>query len=86
MTLGRVRVVLPGVLDIDEAFPPLAGSFDYLGINYYTRDLIVGASRRPALSSAARAGQPRNDLGWEIYPEGLYRLLAAMPDAAGRCS
>ena len=20
-------------------------------------------------------GRPRNDLGWEIYPEGLYRLL-----------
>ena len=21
------------------------------------------------------SGRPRNDLGWEIYPEGLYRLL-----------
>src|SRR5262245_24400993 len=45
VTLGRVRVVLPKVIDIDEPFPALAGSFDYLGINYYTRDLIVGHLR-----------------------------------------
>ena len=76
VTLGRVRVVLPRVIDIDEPFPALAGSFDYLGINYYTRDLIVGhlSGRRP-YEIAAAPGQPRSDLGWEIYPEGLYRLL-----------
>jgi beta-glucosidase len=76
VTLGRVRVVLPRVIDIDEPFPALAGSFDYLGINYYTRDLIVGhlSGTRP-YETAAAPGQPRNDLGWEIYPEGLYRLL-----------
>jgi beta-glucosidase len=76
VTLGHVRVVLPKVIDIDEPFPALAGSFDYLGINYYTRDLIVGHLRgeRP-YETAAAPGQPRNDLGWEIYPEGLYRLL-----------
>jgi beta-glucosidase len=76
VTLGRVRVVLPRVIDIDEPFPALAGSFDYLGINYYTRDLIVGhlSASRP-YETAAAPGQPRNDLGWEIYPEGLYRLL-----------
>ena len=77
VTLGRVRVVLPKVIDIDEPFPALAGSFDYLGINYYTRDLIVGHLRGDhPYEVAAVPGQPRNDLGWEIYPEGLYRLLA----------
>jgi beta-glucosidase len=76
VTLGRIRVVLPGVADIDEPFPLLAGSFDYLGINYYTRDLIVGSLRgEQHYQVAAAPGQPRNDLGWEIYPEGLYRLL-----------
>jgi beta-glucosidase len=76
VTLGRVRVVLPRVIDIDEPFAALAGSFDYLGINYYTRDLIVArlGAERP-YETAAAPGQPRNDLGWEIYPEGLYRLL-----------
>ncbi len=76
VTLGRVRVVLPKVIDIDEPFPALAGSFDYLGINYYTRDLVVGELRGPNVyTPAAVADHPRNDLGWEVYPEGLYRLL-----------
>jgi beta-glucosidase len=76
VTLGRVRVVLPGVLDIDEPFPALAGSLDYLGVNYYTRELVVGHLRGPEVYKAAAApNRPRNDLGWEIYPEGLYRLL-----------
>jgi beta-glucosidase len=76
VTLGRVRVVLPGVIDIDEPFPALAGSFDYLGINYYTRDRIVGRwDRAHPYDVAATPGRSRSDLGWEIYPEGLYRLL-----------
>jgi beta-glucosidase len=76
VTLGRVRVVLPRVIDIDEVFPPLAGSLDFLGINYYTRDLVVGALSGPNVyTPAAVPEHPRNDLGWEVYPEGLYRLL-----------
>jgi beta-glucosidase len=76
VTLGRIRVVLPGVADIDEPFPPLAGSFDYLGINYYTRELSIGhLSGKTPYESAAVPDRPRSDLGWEIYPEGLYRLL-----------
>ena len=76
VTLGRVRVVFPRVIDIDEPFPALAGSFDYLGVNYYTRDLIVGhLVGDKHYEAAAAPGRPRNDLGWEIYPEGLYRLL-----------
>jgi beta-glucosidase len=76
VTLGRIRVVLPKVIDIDEPFPLLAGSFDYLGINYYTRDLIVGSlGGGEHYKAAAAPGRPRSDLGWEIYPEGLYRLL-----------
>jgi len=76
VTLGRIRVVLPGVIDIDEPFPALAGSLDYLGVNYYTRDLIVGRlDRAHPYDVAAAPDRPRSDLGWEIYPEGLYRLL-----------
>jgi beta-glucosidase len=76
VALGRVRVVLPKVADIDEPFPPLAGSLDYLGINYYTRGLVVGHLRGgEPYTAAAVPGRPQSDLGWEIYPEGLYRLL-----------
>ncbi|HVT09792.1 MAG TPA: family 1 glycosylhydrolase [Polyangia bacterium] len=76
VTLGRVRVVLPGVADIDEPFPALAGSFDYLGINYYTRDRVEARlSGAPPYRALPTGDRPHSDLGWEIYPEGLYRLL-----------
>ncbi|HRV69827.1 MAG TPA: family 1 glycosylhydrolase [Marmoricola sp.] len=42
--------------------------YDYLGINYYTRSAVAGISDR------VFPGKPVNDLGWEIYPEGLTRI------------
>jgi beta-glucosidase len=58
-------------------YPFGRGKFcDFLGINYYSRDMI-----RLAFDPANMFGKlmvkentPTNDLGWEIYPEGLYRL------------
>lgn len=73
---GRIRLRLPGAVDLDEDAPALIGSFDYLGLNYYTREWVEGA--RPggrAYRAAHPPGHEQNDMGWEIYPEGLYRLL-----------
>ncbi|AFG36462.1 glycoside hydrolase family 1 protein [Spirochaeta africana] len=59
---------------------------DYLGINYYTRDRISWSWNpfRLCTRQTVTAGAPVNDLGWEIYPEGLLRLLRrcsrAFPD------
>lgn len=50
--------------------------YDFLGINYYTRD-IVNLAFEPANMFGrltVKKNAPCNDLGWEIYPEGLYRL------------
>ena len=64
------------MIDIDEPFPALRGSLDYLGVNYYTRELVVGHLRGPTpYEAAAVPDRSRSDLGWEIYPEGLTRLL-----------
>lgn len=52
---------------------------DFIGVNYYTRD-IVRFSPDPASGFGLRsvaAGAPVNDLGWEIYPRGLYRVVRA---------
>ena len=46
--------------------------FDFLGINYYTRSWVKGVAQ------GTRPNSPINDLGLEIYPEGLTRLLTAM--------
>ena len=49
---------------------------DFLGLNYYTRSSVS------SLSDGVNKDAPHNDLGWEIYPEGiaqcawaLYKLL-----------
>jgi beta-glucosidase len=77
---GHIHIVLPTLVTIDEPAPELVGSFDWLGLNYYTRDVV-----RARLDRSAPGGRPyesvidprrtRSDMGWEIYPEGLYRLL-----------
>ena len=38
---------------------------DFHGINYYSRTAVSG------FGNDAFTGVPKNDLGWEIYPEGL---------------
>jgi beta-glucosidase len=77
VTLGRVRVVLPKVIDIDEPFPALAGQLRLPGHQLlHARSDRRAPARRSPVRGRAVPGQPRNDLGWEIYPEGLYRLLA----------
>ena len=58
VTLGRVRVVLPQVIDIDEPFPALAGSFDYLGIIYYARPGRGRAARSKRLHAGRRGRSP----------------------------
>ncbi len=50
---------------------------DFTGVNYYTRSTVTG------LDDGVRENSPRNDLGWEIYPDGLLRctekLLRVLP-------
>lgn len=73
---GHTHLSVPGAITIDEDVPGLAGSFDYLGLNYYTRDHVRADLSDPSLSKQyTPAGAPVNDLGWELYPEGLYRML-----------
>jgi beta-glucosidase len=60
---GRISLSVPGSVSLRRDVPGLEDSLDYFGINYYSRDPM-----RPA-------GHDTNDLGWELYPEGLYLFL-----------
>ncbi|MDD5731199.1 MAG: family 1 glycosylhydrolase, partial [Candidatus Omnitrophica bacterium] len=57
-------------------------AIDFIGINYYTRDLAAargwGIKNLLLDNCGDEHGLPRNSLGWEIYPEGLYNLLLAL--------
>ena len=49
---------------------------DWAGINYYTRALYAADPGRPAFPIRQVPGNlEKNDLGWEIYPQGLTDLL-----------
>lgn len=56
-------------------------SQDFIGLNYYTRELVRFNRRYRAELFGERvspASLPRSDLNWEIYPDGLYRLLRTL--------
>lgn len=51
---------------------------DFLGVNYYTR-AVVGAGDEPPVQVATHHPQGLyTEMGWEVYPEGLYRLLTRL--------
>jgi len=72
---GRIRFQPPGFPKLDEELPGLQSSADWLGVNYYTRDFVRFSPRAPGLIELVAGPGPKSDLGWEIYPEGLLRLL-----------
>jgi beta-glucosidase len=47
---------------------------DYLGLNYYTRNVCSAAAPWDVKTS----GLPLTDMGWEVYPQGLTDLLLTL--------
>ena len=50
----------------------IAQETDLLGINYYTRMFV--SSKSEGVHSENR-DVPKTDMGWELYPKGLYEIL-----------
>jgi len=66
--LERYAEILPTIEDGD--MDTIAAPLDFLGINYYTRSVVqAGVGEVPA------EGAEHTEMGWEVYPDGLYRLL-----------
>lgn len=57
----------------EEVLPYLKKTRDFIGINYYNRFLIKEGDPNPIPGPGEK-----NDMGWEIYPEGFYNLLIAV--------
>ena len=74
----RQGVIAPPVGGGEEA-PSLKDSYDVLGINYYLRILADhGSGADLDLVGKRRSSEPErlvDEMGWEVYPEGLYRNL-----------
>ncbi|HZX27510.1 MAG TPA: GH1 family beta-glucosidase, partial [Telluria sp.] len=63
--------IMPG--DFELISQPL----DFLGVNYYTRSFV--STETPPRKAPAALGV--NDMGWEIYPQGLTDLLVGLHKA-----
>ena len=59
------REVLDGDMDV------IATPIDFLGVNYYSRQIV----RSPLLPPVESEPGERTDMGWEVYPQGLTEVL-----------
>jgi len=71
---GTVDLSIPGAHGVRRELPELKGALDWYGLNYYTRWMVRALDPVPHV---ARPGAPQNDLGWELWPEGLHRAIMA---------
>ena len=74
--LERFGRVAPPVEEGDLRI--IAAPLDFLGVNYYTRTVVRGGSAAPVPIEVERA--ERTQMGWEVYPDGLYELLVRLQD------
>lgn len=68
----------PRLKDLSGDLPGLAGTMDFIGINYYTRQFCEFEFKWPPDLFGAKSELSENEtsgLGWESYPQGLYNLL-----------
>lgn len=73
MKTGVIKFSIPFLLDYNEEWPELAGTLDYVGVNYYTRDFLkLDLSSPQKFVLVPSDDVEHSDLGWEIYPKGLY--------------
>jgi beta-glucosidase len=68
-----LRIPFQAAMDVD--IPKLAGSQDFFGLNYYSRDLVQFTFAPPHFERIPNESATKSDLGWEIYPRGLGLLI-----------
>lgn len=82
----RLNRLVPDCIHSGRMLPPFGSgeqihdpaAWDFFGLNYYSRDFVNFSLLKPQMlfiNVQTSNDAPKNDLGWEIYPEGLERLL-----------
>jgi beta-glucosidase len=56
----------------------IAAPLDFLGINYYTRNVVRAGVDDADPSPVDTEGAEHTDMGWEVYPDGLHELLVRL--------
>jgi beta-glucosidase len=73
---GHLDFAIPGAARVKYT-NNIKDTFDFFGLNYYSRNFEKYKSSRDDTPAKTRKipSEKLTDMGWEIYPEGLYRLL-----------
>ncbi|MEY2700219.1 MAG: hypothetical protein RIQ52_974 [Pseudomonadota bacterium] len=59
-----------------EELALIQGSVDFIGVNYYTRQVIrADAGGMFGVSASSVSDAQHTTMGWEVYPSGLYDIL-----------
>ena len=58
-----------------DDFGVIQSPVDWCGLNYYTRKLIAPCDGPWPAHEEAEGPLPKTQMGWEIYPDGLYKFL-----------
>jgi beta-glucosidase len=67
-----MEVVQPG--DMETIAIPI----DFLGVNYYTRNIARDDSVKENLPVSHQRGEEITEMDWEVYPKGLYNILGRL--------
>lgn len=63
-----------------DDLPVISRPIDFLGVNYYSRDVVAAGDEGLFKVRHVPGGGPVTAMGWEIHPESLYRLLSRIRD------
>jgi beta-glucosidase len=70
-----------GHLDNLQLETPLHGKLDFLGVNYYTRELVrADPDALFGVGFVRGDGTERTTMDWEVHPDGLSRVLRLVSD------
>jgi beta-glucosidase len=53
----------------------ISAATDFLGVNYYRRTRVAASPNGGRPVAVQTAAAEHTDMGWEVYPDGLHRLL-----------
>jgi beta-glucosidase len=70
--------ILPPIEDGD--LRTIAAPLDFLGVNYYTRSVVRHDPGGGPPVTVDDEDAERTEMGWEVYPDGLYELLVRLHD------
>lgn len=76
---GVFSISVPTKVNHKEILPQLKNTQDFIGVNYYSRDFVkFTPGQKESITLVTNDKNPKSDLQWEIYPEGLSEILMSV--------